>query len=343
MPRAMRESATANGMTPPAAIRPTGDEISKALLVMAPATPSSMSVAVASRKAEGAKLAVADEGQNFPYCRVFGRQRLHLFQPFGKNAGAVKQLFIERPERGQPVAGELAALHADDVEPFEAGILSIDEPERNHVAANTANAANHHLRTDPGELMHRRKAADINEVSDLAMAAQSCRCSEDDIVADHAIMADVAVVHEIAASSDSREAATLFGSNIHRHAFAKAASLPDLQPGRLTAIAQILRRSAKRDKWMDDATGTDGRVPGHAYMRHQLAVRADHDMRANDAIRTDRRARADHCAILDPRGGVDRAHRMIRYRPVSFGVNVSGFQLVSAAQQDCPVTSDYPS
>src|SRR6202034_1823188 len=196
---------------------------------------------------------------------------------------------------------------------------------------------------DRGELMHRRQAADINEISDLAMAAQSCRCCEDDIVANHAIMTDVAVVHEIAASSDSREAAALFGSNIHRHAFAKAASLPDLQPGRLTAIAQILRRSAKRDKWMDDATGADCGVPGHAYMRHQLAVRADHDMRANDAIRTDRRARADHCAILDPRGGVDRAHRMIRYRPVSFGVNVSGFQLVSAAQQDCPVTSDYPS
>jgi hypothetical protein len=33
---------------------------------------------------------------------------------------------------------------------------------------------------------------------------------------------------------------------------------------------------------------------------------------------------------------------MIRYQPAAFGVNVSGFQLVSAAQQDCPVPSDYP-
>src|ERR1700677_4216425 len=226
MPRAIRESATANGMTPPAAIRPTGDEISKALLVMAPAIPSSMSVAVANRKAQGAKLAVADKGQNFLNCRIFGRQRLHFIQPFRKNTRAVKQLFIERSERGKPLAGELATLHADDVESFEAGILAIDEPEWNHVTANPADAANHDLGADPGELMHRRKAADINEVSDLTMAAQSCRRREDDIVADQAIMTNVAVVHEIPASADSRETAALFGSDIHRHAFAKAAPLP---------------------------------------------------------------------------------------------------------------------
>ena len=40
MPRAVRESATANGMTPPPAIKPTGDEISEAAAVMAPAAPS---------------------------------------------------------------------------------------------------------------------------------------------------------------------------------------------------------------------------------------------------------------------------------------------------------------
>jgi hypothetical protein len=38
MPRAISESATANGITPPAAISPIGDEISKAPDVMAPAT-----------------------------------------------------------------------------------------------------------------------------------------------------------------------------------------------------------------------------------------------------------------------------------------------------------------
>src|ERR1700733_1202352 len=330
MPRAMRESATAKGMTPPAAIKPTGDEISKALLVMAPVIPSPMSVAVASRKAQSAKLAVADKGQDFLDCRIFGRQRLHCMQPFGKNTGAVKQLFIERPECGEPLARELAALHADDVEAFEAGILAVDEPERNHVAANTANAAYHHLGTDPGELVHRREAADINEVSDLAMAAQGCRCSEDDIATDQAIMTDVAVVHEIPASADPRDAAALLGSDVHRHAFAEAASVPDLQTGRLTAITQILRRSTERGKGIDDAPGTDCRVPGHAYMRHQFAVRADHDMWTNDAIGADRRARADHCAVLDPGGGVDRGHRMVRYQPVAIGVNVSGFQLVSA-------------
>ena len=56
MPRAASESATANGITPPPAIRPTGDEMSKASLVMASATPSSMPVAVVGRKAQRAML-----------------------------------------------------------------------------------------------------------------------------------------------------------------------------------------------------------------------------------------------------------------------------------------------
>jgi len=46
------------------------------------------------------------------------------------------------------------------------------------------------------------------------------------------------------------------------------------------------------------------------HVRDQLAVRADHDMGPDDAVRTDRRALADHSAILNPRGGIDRNHRV---------------------------------
>ncbi len=57
--------------------------------------------------------------------------------------------------------------------------------------------------TDPGELVHRRQAADIDEVADLAVAAERRRGREDHVVADHAVMADMAVVHEEAAIADA--------------------------------------------------------------------------------------------------------------------------------------------
>src|SRR6266478_164449 len=83
----------------------------------------SMFRAAVSRKAQRTMPAVGDEGQNFRDCGVLGRQGLHLAQPLGENSGSVKQLLIERPYEGQSFARELAALHADDVEALEAGIL----------------------------------------------------------------------------------------------------------------------------------------------------------------------------------------------------------------------------
>src|SRR5580692_7138202 len=117
-------------------------------------------------------LAVADEGQDFRNRGIRAGQWLNLAQPLGKNTGSVKQLLIERAYRGKPLAREFAALHADDIEAFEAGILAVDEAERNHVAANPADAANHHLRTDPRKLVHRGQPTDENKIADLAVTAK---------------------------------------------------------------------------------------------------------------------------------------------------------------------------
>src|SRR4029077_6844368 len=97
---------------------------------------------------------------------------LHAGEPFGEHASSKKQLLIERANGGEPFAGELAPLHADDVEAFEDGILAVDEPERDDVATHAADAADHHLRPDPRELVHRGQPADEDEVADLAMAAK---------------------------------------------------------------------------------------------------------------------------------------------------------------------------
>src|SRR6202451_2004847 len=160
-------------MTPPPAINPTGEEISSAAVVMA--LTSSMPLAVVGRQAQGTMLVVGDEGQDFGDRGVLGRHRLHCVQPLGEDAGSVKQFLIKRPHGGEPRAGELAPAHADDVEPFQSGVLAVDEAERDHVAADAADAADNHLRPDPRELVYRREAADEDKIADLAMAAEGRR------------------------------------------------------------------------------------------------------------------------------------------------------------------------
>src|SRR4051812_33631730 len=109
MPLACRESATANGIVPPPAITPTGEEISEAAELMAAAIPSSGLVAVVGRQAQRAVLAVADKGEDLGDRRIVGRQRLHGVEALGEDAGAVKQLLIECAHRGEAIPGEFAA------------------------------------------------------------------------------------------------------------------------------------------------------------------------------------------------------------------------------------------
>src|SRR6266702_1712456 len=158
MPRAASESATANGIAPPPAITPTGEEISGAAEIIAAAPPSSTPVAVVGGQTERAVLAIANERKDLGNRRIFGRQRLHRAQALGEDAAAVKQFLVERAHGGEPLPGELAALHAGDVQPLQARILAVGEAERDDVAAHAADAADHHLRANARELMHRRQA-----------------------------------------------------------------------------------------------------------------------------------------------------------------------------------------
>src|SRR5262249_46296261 len=112
---------------------------------LARARPSLRSTGAIVRKAERTMLAVPDEGQDFRDRRVFARERLPRWEPFGEDAGAVEQLVIEGAHRHQALAGELAPSHADDVEAFQHRILPVDETERDDVAAHAADAADHHL------------------------------------------------------------------------------------------------------------------------------------------------------------------------------------------------------
>src|SRR6185295_13480058 len=161
MPRAASESATANGMAPPPATTPTGDEISEAADVMPAAIPKSL---LDGGKTDRAMLALADEVEDLGNRGVFARERLGRREPLGERAGAVEEFLVERLHGRAPLLGELPPLHPDEIEAFQRRILAVGEAERNDVVAHAREAADHHLRADARELMHRRQAADIDEI-----------------------------------------------------------------------------------------------------------------------------------------------------------------------------------
>src|SRR6267142_1849657 len=100
----------------------------------------------------------------------------------------------------------------------------------------------------------------------------------------------MAAVHEITAIADTGNATAGRRSGVHGHLLPEGAALADLQPGEFAAITQGLRRRAQRDKWIDRTAVADGGLRRDVHVRDQLAVRADHDMGPDDAVRTDRRA-----------------------------------------------------
>src|SRR5215208_8267656 len=230
---------------------PTGDEMSEAAEVMAAAIPLSLLAAVAGGKAERAMLALRDEGEDFSDRRILTGKLLHRSQPLGKDTGAVKQLLVERAHFRQPLLGELAALHADDVQPFEACILSVGQSEWNDIAAHAADAADHHLRSDPGELVHGRQPADENEIANLAVTAERGRSCKNHVIADLAIVPDMAAIHEVAAFADPRHAAAGNRAGVHGDGFADGAARSDLEPGQFAPIAQPLRRRVERRARLD--------------------------------------------------------------------------------------------
>lgn len=200
----------------------------------------------------------------------------------------MKQFLVERTDRREPFARELAPPHPDDVEAFQPRVLAVDEAIRNDVTAHAANATHHHLRTDAGELMHGRQSADENEVTDLTVAAERRRGRKDHVVADLAVVSDMGIVHEIAALTDAGDTAAADGADVHGDALAHLAGFADLEPRRLAAIGQRLRRGAERHKGRYLAARTERRVARNVHMRLDAAFLADHDVAADDAIRSDR-------------------------------------------------------
>src|ERR1700688_2438998 len=178
-------------------------------------TPSSLFIVPAGRQTQRTMLASVDKAEDFRDRRIRRRERLHRVEPFGKDSRGVEKLLIERPDGGQSFARKFAPFHPDDIETFETRVLAVDETVGNNVAANAADAADHGLRTNSGELMYRRQAADEDKIADFTMTAKRSRGREDDVIADLAVMTDMTAIHEVTAVADRGKPAAPNRAGIH--------------------------------------------------------------------------------------------------------------------------------
>src|SRR5947209_8037609 len=124
-------------------------------------------------------------------------------------------------------------------------------------------------------------------VADDAMTGQRSAICEDHVIADAAVMADMAIGHEEAPIADLGDPAAGIGADVHGDPFANVAVGADHEPGGLTAVARRLWRPADRGERMNHGARADGRAPRDVDMGDEPAAGPDHDIGPDDAIGPD--------------------------------------------------------
>src|SRR5207302_6573917 len=202
----------------------------------------------------------------------------HFCDPVVESAVGREQKLIGAAQGLDVLATEAAAVHADDVEPTEAGAVAHDLAIGNDVALDTGHTANHRMLPDPHELVHRREAAQEGIILDDHMAGQSRVVRHDDMVANLAIMCDVGADHEQPVLANAGHHAAAFGAGIHRHVFADRVVTADHETRFLAAVFQILGLEADRGEGEDARLFADRCAPVDDDMRDEGDSRPEHDL-----------------------------------------------------------------
>ena len=124
-------------------------------------------------------------------------------------------------------------------------------------------------------------------VVDVDVSAQQRGVGDDDVVAQLAIVGDVAAGHEEVAVADAGDALFLFRGAVDRHALADDVVVADdhLRVG--AAVADVLRLAADDDARVDVVAAADGDVAHQGDVVFQPRSAADPHLGTDDAERAD--------------------------------------------------------
>ena len=118
------------------------------------------------------------------------------------------------------VRRKLVPLEGHDVDAPRPGRRPFAEHERRHVVQHAAQPADEAVAADRREVVHGHGAGERRVVVDVHMPAQQRAVGHDDVVAQLAIVGDVAAGHQEVLVADPRDAVFFFAAAIDRDAFA---------------------------------------------------------------------------------------------------------------------------
>ncbi len=113
--------------------------------------------------------------------------------------------------------------------------------ERQNILGDDRAATDVGILTYARELMHRAQRSDDGVILDDHMAGERRIVCHDHLITDEAIVSHVGVRHQQTVTANLREAAALDRTPMNSHALSKVIAVADLQPGRLSLVAEVLR------------------------------------------------------------------------------------------------------
>src|SRR5262245_40554087 len=144
-----------------------------------------------------------------------------------------------------------------------------------------------------------------SEVADLDVAADRGGLGHDDVVADVAIMRDVAIAHDQAVIADRGDRPAAHGAAMQRCVFTNDVVVADDELGWLALVGEILRGAAEADERKDGVVLAEFSVALDEDVSDELGVLAELYARADDAAGADLDAGREFRALIDDGGRVN--------------------------------------
>src|SRR5258705_6774860 len=204
-------SATAKGSVPPPAMIPSVLPCT----VMVSIAVRWASAGVASGHADRPFRIGENEGNDFRDFRRVFPALARLARALGQRTAAEKDETERRAQIMDARAGHAHALEPDEIEPRQFGVVAPRNAVGNDVVGHTRDATDKRVTADAPVLLYGGQPSDIHAVSDRHVTAEGDPVGEGHIVADMAIMRDMAGGHEVTVCAYLRETAAFQRSSIH--------------------------------------------------------------------------------------------------------------------------------
>lgn len=262
--------------------------------------PAAAPTASSSAQLGNAHLRAADEARNLAQIGIVRRRIRHGPGGVQQRCRRLEQLTHRVLDAAYALCIEALTLEPDRIDYADHRRIAFRDHERQDVLGHLVGGSDERVFSQPHELDHARHAIDRCVVVDLHVPGQFRAASQNDMAADAAIVAHVAVGQERAVVGDAGRR-TVVGRRVHRAIFPKDVAVADLDMRHRTAPElHVFRAPSDAGERKEFIARPNAGRADYRYMRMeyvaiaQLRIHADVAIRPDDAVRTDDRAVLDN-------------------------------------------------